>query len=79
LNKVPGFKAHKPESTFYVFVNVTGAMEKLQIRSLEEFRKTIMRETGISFCTREHFGEALPFENQYYVRYVAFLILSTNI
>jgi aspartate aminotransferase len=69
LNKVPGFSAHKPESTFYVFVNVTKAMEVLQIRSLEEFRKQLLRETGVSFCTREHFGEALAFENQYYVRF----------
>ena len=44
-------------------------MEVLQIRSLEEFRKQLLRETGVSFCTREHFGEALAFENQYYVRY----------
>lgn len=69
LNKVPGFVAHKPESTFYVFVNVTKTMEIMQTRSLEDFRKQLLRETGVSFCTREHFGEALPFENQYYVRF----------
>jgi aspartate/methionine/tyrosine aminotransferase len=39
LNKVPGFHAHLPNATFYVFVNVTEAMRMTKMATLEEFRK----------------------------------------
>jgi len=68
-NKVQGFKAYSPEATFYLFVNVTEAMRMKNISSLEEFRKTCLRETGVSFCTREHFGAPLSFETQKYIRF----------
>jgi aspartate/methionine/tyrosine aminotransferase len=67
--KVPGVVAHKTPSAFYTFANVTKTMELLGCKTLEEFRKLILKETGVSFCTREHFGEPLPHETQKYVRY----------
>ena len=69
INKVPGFVAHMPKSTFYLFVNVTKALKMLGLTSVEEFRKIILSETGVSFCTREHFGKAQGYDTEFYVRF----------
>jgi len=69
INEVPGFHCFPPPAAFYLFVNVTKAMEKLGINNLEEFRRLILDKTGVSFCTREHFGASLPNETQKYVRF----------
>lgn len=76
LREVPGFSCHTPPSTFYVFANVTQAMEKVGVSSLEEFRRLVLTKTGVSFCTREHFGASLPTDTQKYVRYVTTPTLS---
>eukprot|EP01114_Cavostelium_apophysatum_P002629 TRINITY_DN1232_c0_g1_i1.p1 TRINITY_DN1232_c0_g1~~TRINITY_DN1232_c0_g1_i1.p1 ORF type:complete len:462 (+),score=121.53 TRINITY_DN1232_c0_g1_i1:134-1387(+) len=68
-NEVPGFKAYSPHSSFYLLVNVTEAMKLKGITDVEEFRRTALQQTGVSFCTREHFGSSLAFENQKYVRF----------
>jgi len=57
VNKIPGFHAFKPKAAFYVYCNVTKAMELLKSNTVEEFRKLILNETGVSFCTNEHFGK----------------------
>ena len=71
LNEVRGFKAYTPAAAFYVMVNVTEAMELAGVKKgdLEGFRRMVLKETGVSFCTREHFGAQLPEEQQQYVRY----------
>jgi len=69
LLKVPGVVAHRVPSTFYIYANVTKAMQILGCKTLEEFRKLILKETGVAFCTREHFGDPLPNETQKYVRF----------
>ena len=33
-----------------------------------QFRRAILEETGVSVCTRLHFGRALEGETEYYVR-----------
>ena len=69
LNKVPGFHAHLPKATFYVFVNVTEAMKMTKKSTLEEFRKLILSETGVAVCQREHFGQALESDTAFYIRF----------
>ena len=69
LNAIPGIKCFKPEATFYLFPNVTGAMRRKGIQNVEEFRKLCLDQTGVSFCTRHHFGRPLPGENEQYVRF----------
>ncbi len=69
LNAIPGIKCFKPEATFYLFLNVTGAMQRKGVNDVEEFRKLCLLETGVSFCTRRHFGRPLPGETQHYVRF----------
>ncbi|MFH2084171.1 MAG: aminotransferase class I/II-fold pyridoxal phosphate-dependent enzyme [Candidatus Omnitrophota bacterium] len=69
LNSIKGFKCFKPETTFYLFPNVTEAMNNLGIRTYDEFRVTALEKTGVSFCTRLHFGSELPGETNRYVRF----------
>jgi aspartate/methionine/tyrosine aminotransferase len=48
---------------------VTGAMKRKGVSDVEEFRKLVLRETGVSFCTRKHFGRPLPGETEQYIRF----------
>ena len=34
----------------------------------ETFRRTVLEQTGVSFCTRLHFGRPLEGEDNYYIR-----------
>ena len=34
----------------------------------EDFRRLLLDRTGVSFCTRQHFGKALPDEKRYHLR-----------
>jgi aspartate/methionine/tyrosine aminotransferase len=69
LNKIPGVRCFRPEATFYLFPNVTGAMKRKGIEEVEEFRRLVLQETGVSFCTRRHFGRPLPGETEQYIRF----------
>jgi aspartate/methionine/tyrosine aminotransferase len=69
LNAIPGIRCYKPDATFYLFPNVTGAMQRKRITDVEEFRKLVVQNTGVSFCTRRHFGRPLPGETEQYVRF----------
>jgi aspartate/methionine/tyrosine aminotransferase len=62
LNQIPGVHTHRPDCTFYLFANVTQAMAKMGLTDVEEFRTKILYETGVSFCTRNHFGIPLAGE-----------------
>ncbi len=68
LNAIDGIKCFRPSTTFYVFPNVTGAVEKKGFKDIEEFRRACLHETGCSFCARTHFGRPLPGETQQYIR-----------
>lgn len=68
LNSIPGISVHTPDCTFYLFANVSGAMKKLGLSDVEKFRKLILEKTGVSFCTRNHFGTPLPGEKEKYIR-----------
>ncbi len=69
LNAIPGMRCFRPEATFYLFPNVSGALKRKGIEDVEEFRKMCLKETGVSFCTRRHFGRPLPGETEQYVRF----------
>lgn len=69
LNSIPGIHCCKPEATFYLFPRVTEAMRRKGIEDVEEFRKLCLLETGVSFCTRRHFGRPLAGEKEQYVRF----------
>jgi aspartate/methionine/tyrosine aminotransferase len=68
LNSIEGVHCFRPNATFYLFPNVTGLMQKKGLTTYESFRKAVLTETGVSFCTRLHFGRQLPGETNFYVR-----------
>ncbi len=68
LNGIDGIRCIRPNATFYLWPNVTGAMRKTGLTDYNEFRKTILEQTGVSFCTRLHFGRPLKGEDSYYIR-----------
>jgi aspartate/methionine/tyrosine aminotransferase len=68
LNTIEGIRVPTPESTFYLFLNVTSVLDRKDITDLEQFRKKVLIETGVSFCTRNHFGRSLPGEDGHFIR-----------
>ena len=68
LNQIPGVRCFTPEATFYLFPNVTGLMKNLGITDYDTLRTTILHETGVSVCTRRHFGRPAAGEQQHYIR-----------
>ena len=68
LNKIDGIEAHLPEAGFYVFPKITELLASTGFDDVEDFRKAVLNETGVSFCGRHHFGRPLNNENDYYVR-----------
>ncbi len=69
LAAMPGVSIAKPNATFYLFPEVTEAMARKGITSLPEFSDRALKETGVSFCTRLHFGRPQPGEDRFYVRF----------
>ena len=68
LNDTPGINCFCPNATFYLWPNVTGAMQKTGLTDYDDFRRTVLHKTGVSFCTRLHFGRPLEGEDNYYIR-----------
>jgi aspartate/methionine/tyrosine aminotransferase len=68
LRETPGIRCSKPDVTFYLFPNVTGAMARTGFGDVEEFRRAVLHETGVSVCSRVHFGRPQPGEREHYVR-----------
>ncbi|MEN8127847.1 MAG: aminotransferase class I/II-fold pyridoxal phosphate-dependent enzyme [Planctomycetota bacterium] len=69
LNSIAGVRCYSPNATFYLFPNVTGLMKNKGLTDYEMFRKTVLEETGVSFCTRKHFGTPIEGESEYYIRF----------
>ena len=68
LASVPGLTCATPEATFYLFPNVTEAVARTGHATVSEFATAALHHTGVSFCTRHHFGSAQPDETQRYIR-----------
>jgi aspartate/methionine/tyrosine aminotransferase len=68
LNDIPGVSCYRPEATFYLFPDVTELMERMDLEGYDDLRRAALEQTGCSFCTRLHFGRALPGEERRYVR-----------
>ena len=69
LNEIDGISCYIPSSTFYLFPEVTELYQQMEAQSYEDFRSSILRETGVSFCTREHFGTPITGEDRKYIRF----------
>jgi len=68
VNAIPGMSVAVPESTFYLFPDVTEAMQRKGFAQLSEFATAALQDTGVSFCTRMHFGRPQPGEDRQYIR-----------
>jgi aspartate/methionine/tyrosine aminotransferase len=68
LRQMPGVKVHTPEAGFYLFPDVTEAMANKGITDLADFAQQALHATGVSFCTRRHFGRPQPGEQEQYIR-----------
>jgi aspartate/methionine/tyrosine aminotransferase len=69
LNAIDGVSCGRPNATFYLFPNVTGAMARKGFDDYEAFRRAALEATGVSFCSRIHFGRPLPGETERYIRF----------
>jgi aspartate aminotransferase len=68
VNSTPGMHVAVPQSTFYLFPDVTRTMERMGYTAVGDFATAALHETGVSFCTREHFGRRQPSEDRQYIR-----------
>jgi len=68
VNDIAGMHVAVPQSTFYLFPDVTEVMERMGYTAVGDFASAALYETGVSFCTREHFGRRQPGEERQYIR-----------
>lgn len=68
VNAIPGMHTARPEATFYLFCNVTQAMAAKGFTEVADFATAALHHTGVSFCTRRHFGRPQPGEVEQYIR-----------
>ncbi len=69
LNDIEGIRCFRPEATFYLWPNVTDLMRNKGIADYEEFRRAALHATGVSFCSRLHFGRPASDESERYIRF----------
>jgi aspartate/methionine/tyrosine aminotransferase len=69
IAEIAGMTCATPEATFYLFPNVTEAMARTGHDDVSEFATAALHETGVSFCTRRHFGRPQPDETEQYIRF----------
>ena len=68
LARIDGVRCATPETTFYVFPDVTEAMARTGHDDVAGFATSALHATGVSFCTRRHFGRPQPGETRRHVR-----------
>jgi aspartate/methionine/tyrosine aminotransferase len=68
LNAIQGIQLAAPNSTFYLFPNVTAIMKRKGFTTLDQLQTGALENTGVSFCTRNHFGRPLPDEKEFFIR-----------
>jgi len=69
LNDIDGVTCYSPEATFYLYPDVTAIMERKGFATYDDLRRAALEATGVSFCTRLHFGRELPGETRRYARF----------
>ena len=69
LNAIDGISIAAPNSTFYLFPNVTDIMERKGFTDIDQLMDETLIETSVSFCTRKHFGRLLEGETNHYLRF----------
>jgi aspartate/methionine/tyrosine aminotransferase len=68
LNNIEGVHCFKPDTTFYLYPDVTEAMAAKGCSEYNHFLSEVLNHTGVSMCARSHFGSPLPGEQRKYLR-----------
>ena len=68
LATIDGITCATPEATFYLFPNVTAVMSRMGFADVSDFATAALQNTGVSFCTRQHFGRPQADEVKQYIR-----------
>lgn len=68
LNAIDGISLRAPESTFYLYVDVSKIMERKGLTNVNQLMDEALRLTDVSFCTRNHFGRPVPGQNNHAIR-----------
>ena len=69
LNAISGISIQAPNSTFYLFPNVTRIMDRKVFTDVNQLMEDALANTNVSFCTRKHFGRAVENEKNHYIRF----------
>ena len=69
LKDIDGVTLSIPDTTFYLFPDVTAVPKRKGFRNVTDFQKASLENTGVAFCTRNHFGRPGPDETDIYVRF----------
>ncbi len=69
LRAIQGVEVYSPEVTFYLFPDITEVYKRMGYTDPQKFRIDTLQKTGVSFCSRSHFGKPLPSEERQYVRF----------
>jgi aspartate/methionine/tyrosine aminotransferase len=69
LRAIKGVTVFKPEVTFYLFPEVTEVYKRKGYTDPQQLRLDALHKTGISFCSRSHFGKPLPGEERVFIRF----------
>lgn len=68
LNAIDGVSVATPESTFYLFPNVTEIMQRKGFGEVNQLMTASLENSNVSFCTRKHFGRPVAGEANHYIR-----------
>jgi len=68
LNAIDGISIAAPQSTFYLFPNVSQIMQRKGLTDINDLMRGALEQTGVSFCTRKHFGRSLPGKENHFIR-----------
>jgi len=69
LNAIDGLVISAPQSTFYLYQNVSAIMERKGLTDVNQLMTGALTQSNVSFCTRKHFGRVLPDETEHYIRF----------
>lgn len=69
LNAIDGISIAAPQSTFYLFPNVSKIMERKGLTDVNQLMTGALEQTDVSFCTRKHFGRPIPGQGNNYIRF----------
>ena len=68
IQTITGMRVHTPNSAFYVFPEVTATMARTGHDDVAKFATDALHNSGMSFCTRKHFGRPAENETGNYIR-----------